>query len=62
MTRLRFAFLIAISPALAVEAGETISFNRDIRPILSENCLACHGFDPKHREAGLRLDCGQRVL
>lgn len=35
---------------------ESISYNLHIRPILSENCFACHGPDANKREAGLRLD------
>jgi hypothetical protein len=39
-----------------VSKSARIGFNRDIRPILAENCFACHGSDPGSRKAGLRLD------
>ncbi len=42
-----------------VDAATTeapLRFNRDIRPILAENCTACHGPDANKRKAGLRLD------
>jgi mono/diheme cytochrome c family protein len=35
---------------------DKVTFNAHIRPIFSDTCFACHGFDAKHREAGLRLD------
>src|SRR5882672_9336942 len=35
---------------------ETVSYNFNIRPILSDKCFKCHGPDANHREAHLRLD------
>ena len=38
------------------EMPDVISYNFDVRPILSDKCFACHGPDAKKRQAGLRLD------
>lgn len=50
------AVLAAICLTLEARADEPVDFNRNIRPILSENCFACHGLDEESREADLRLD------
>src|SRR2546425_1454835 len=36
--------------------GLVVSFNKDVRPILADNCYACHGPDRNRRQRGLRLD------
>ncbi len=51
--------MTSMSDAIAADA---IEFNRDIRPILSENCYACHGPDSGQRQAGLRLDKHEAAL
>ena len=54
----RWLVVLALSLAIAAPspAGDKLEYNRDIRPILSENCFACHGADSAARKAKLRLD------
>jgi hypothetical protein len=44
------------APAKSTPPAERLDYNRDIRPILSAKCFACHGSDQKSLQAGLRLD------
>ncbi|MCA9038984.1 MAG: PSD1 domain-containing protein [Planctomycetaceae bacterium] len=48
--------LVLLTDAAPVRAEDEVLFNRDIRPILSDTCFACHGPSEKDREAGLRFD------
>ncbi len=58
LTRLLLALLL---PAGLV-SGAAVEYNRDVRPILSENCFRCHGPDQAARKGKLRLDVREDAI
>ena len=54
------SLVFAAFPVLA--ANPPVDYNRQVRPVLSDKCYACHGPDESHREAGLRLDVRDEAL
>lgn len=56
MMRTTFALAMTFLCVKISAADEPINFSRDIRPILSDKCFACHGPDEKTNESGVRLD------
>jgi hypothetical protein len=48
--------------ALKSADSDKVSFNRDIRPIMSDTCFRCHGPDKSSRMAGMRLDIREEAL
>ncbi|MFT7640064.1 MAG: mono/diheme cytochrome c family protein [Pirellulaceae bacterium] len=54
--------VVLLFPQAIGSADDTISYEKEIRPILAEKCFHCHGPDPKQRKADLRLDTRAGVL
>src|SRR5829696_7363915 len=66
-----FAAVLILAPAVAARSQDSgkeqpastpISFNREILPILANNCFACHGPDEKQRETKFHFDTREAAL
>ncbi len=62
LSRLASGFVLTLIFASQSFASESLQYNRDIRPILFDNCIACHGPDSAAREADLRLDQREEAI
>ena len=56
MIRFLLSFAVGIASVSTSVVADELQYNRDIRPILVDNCFACHGADSAARKADLRID------
>ncbi|HVR76617.1 MAG TPA: PSD1 and planctomycete cytochrome C domain-containing protein [Planctomycetota bacterium] len=56
------ASLVSLPARAEPAAAGPVEYNRDVRPILSDRCFACHGPDAQERKSGLRLDVREAAL
>jgi hypothetical protein len=65
LPNLRLIFTTCVCAAVATadaHAADSIDYNRQIRPLLSNHCFKCHGPDPEQRKAVFRLDVRESAL